>query len=226
MNPAAIGRSRGFFAGATYAGEQGGDLNVLTITLVDSVTSPMGGALQYLYLRGDEDREDLSLGLSAGRHGLWWGFTARYVHGRDKGQAEWEDVGTGDVGILFERPSDTRIGVVGYNLIGTSLEFIDRRVALGISQSGLRGWNLAADLVRNFDRDLSSGLDLHLGAEYRIPPTHWDLRFGQMWRGDNGKDYASVGFGWSYANVAVAYGLQKARQASEYLHVFTVDGSF
>lgn len=227
LNPAGLGRERGFFGGAAYANRSADAFDALSITLVDNITSPMGGAIQYLHLQGEVEREDVSLGLSAGQRGLWWGFTARYVHGRDRGSATWEDVFTGDIGLLFERPTGTRIAVVGYDLIDTSIAFLEKRVALGVGQTGLKGWDVGVDVVRNLERDVSSGVDLHLGAEYRPTGSPWALRLGQMWRGDTGKDYASVGFGWSRGGFSVAYGLQKARQrADEFLHVVGVEGSF
>lgn len=227
LNPAALGPERGFFSGFTYTTRQNSPLDALSITLVDNVTSPMGGAIQYLRLNGAEEREDFSLGLSAGRRGIWWGFTGRYVHGRNPGEAEWRDVLTGDLGLLFERPSGTRFAVVGYDLIGTSLTFLQRRVAIAVAQSGMKGWNIEVDLVRNLDLDLRDGVDGHIGAEYRSNAWPLALRAGQMWRGETGKDYASVGIGSAFYGVDVGYAVQKARQRSnEYLHVFSVAGSF
>jgi hypothetical protein len=226
LNPAALGPERGFFAGSSYATRRASAFDSLSITLVDNITSPMGGAIQYLRLHGDEEREDLSLGLSAGKRGLWWGFTGRYVHGKNPDQAQWRDVITGDLGLLFERPTGTRFVVVGYDVIGTSLDFLQRRVALGVSQS-IGKWALEADLVRNLERELSNGIDVHLGAEYRLPRSPWLFRLGQMWRGETGKDYASAGLGWSVPEISLAYAVQKARQRTdEYLHVISLDGSF
>ncbi|MHB8766027.1 MAG: hypothetical protein ACYDA8_17055 [Deferrisomatales bacterium] len=226
LNPAMLGPVRGFFAGTSYATRQAGAFDALAVTLIDNVTSPMGGALQYLRLQGAEEREDVSLSLAAGRKGLWWGFSARYVHGRQAGAAQWEDVFTGDVGLLFERPNGLRLAVVGTDLVDTSLDFLERRVALAASKSGPRGWTLAADLVRNLDRDVDRGVDLHLGAEY-TPAGPWALRLGQLWRGDTGKDYASAGLGWSRGTLRLGYAAQKARQRSgELLHVVSAEASF
>jgi len=227
INPAALGTVRGFFAGASYATRQEGGLDAFSITMVDNVTSPMGGALQYLRLQGGEEREDVSLSLAAGKRGLWWGFTARFVHGRQDQRAQWEDVFTGDLGVLVERPGGLRIAAVGQDLLDTSLDFLERRISLGVSQSGLWGWIVAGDVVRNLDREFSQGVDLHLGAEYALGATPWRLRLGQLWRSDTGKDYASAGVGWGWQNVTVGYAIQKARQRSgEFLHAFSAEGSF
>ncbi len=226
-NPAAIGRERGFFGAGSYLTRKAGAFDAAVITVVDNITSPFGGALQYLRLQGEEEREDLSLGIAWGRRGQWWGGTLRYVHGRVRGEAEWHDVVTGDLGVLFERPGGWRIAVVGTNLAETSLDFLQKRLALGVAKTRWRGWNLEADLVRNWDRDISRGLDAHLGAETQRPGSPWVLRLGQMWRGDTGKDYASVGIGWERGLVRAGYALQKARQrAGEYLHVFSLEGRF
>ena len=48
-----------------------------------------------------------------------------------------------------------------------------------------------------------------------------------MWRGDNGKDYQSVGASYTAGPVNLGYALQLARQDSEdLLHLFSIDGSF
>jgi hypothetical protein len=225
LNPAALGPERGFFAGAAYATERSSSLDAISVTLVDNITSPMGGAIQYLRLHAREEREDLSLGLSLGKRGLWWGFTLRYVRGKNPGSTNWHDVFTGDLGVLFERPSGTRFVVVGYDLAQSSLDFLDRRIALGVAQSGLGRWSLEADFVRTLERDFSRGIDAHVGAEYQVPGWPCQLRLGQMWRGDTGKDYASAGFGWSFPEVTLSYAVQKARQRSdEYLHVISLQG--
>jgi hypothetical protein len=120
-----------------------------------------------------------------------------------------------------------RVAVVGHDLVHTTLDFLDRRIALAASKDGLWGWTVEADVVRDLDEDFSQGVDVQLGAEYAFGDTPWRLRFGQMWRGDTGKDYASAGFGWSWRNVTVGYAVQKTRQRSgEFLHAFSVDGTF
>ncbi len=226
LNPAAVAPERGFFAGASYATRREGAFDGGCLTLIDNVTSPIGGAIQYLRMQGDRtEREDMGLSFAVGRHGLWWGFTLRYVQGRERGDSQWEDVVTADVGFLFERPSGTRFSVVGTNLLETSLDILDRHIAVGVAQVDFHGWDLAADLVRNLREDISNGLDLHLGAEYRLPWDGWRARLGQMWRGETGKDYASVGFGWNGSFLRLGYAVQKARQRSdEFLHVFSLEG--
>jgi len=227
MNPAALGTVRGFFAGSSYATRRANTFDAFSFTLVDNVTSPLGGALQYLRLQGKEEREDMSLSLAAGKNGLWWGFTLRYVHGRQEDEAEWHDVFTGDVGVLFQRPGGVRIAVVGHDLAETSLDFLERRIAVAASMDALWGWAVEADVVRDLDEDFSSGVDLHLGAEYTVGQTPWRLRLGQFWRGDTGTDYASAGVGWSWRNVTAGYAVQKTRQSSgEFLHAFSIDGTF
>jgi len=227
MNPAALGAVRGFFAGTSYATRRADACDALSFTLVDNVTSPLGGALQYLRLQSREEREDMSLSLAGGKSGIWWGFTIRYVHGRQRNEAEWHDVFTGDLGLLFQRPGGLRIAVVGHDLMQTPLDFLDRRVALAVSKDALWGWAVEADVVRNLDQDFGNGLDFHVGAEYAVGGTPWKLRLGQFWRGDTAEDYASAGVGWSWENIALAYAVQKTRQeAGEFLHAFSIDGSF
>ena len=124
LNPAALSPRRGFFAEASYATRAESALDAAQFTIVDNITSPMGGAIQYLRLQGRTEREDVSLSLSAGEEGLWWGFTGRYVHARDKGTADWDDAVTFDVGFLFSRPHGIRIAAVGYDLLDTSSQFL------------------------------------------------------------------------------------------------------
>jgi len=160
--------------------------------------------------------------------GLSWGFTARYVQARDRSGGEWSDLITGDVGFLFGRPGGIRIAAVGYNVLDTSSAFLDRRIALGASKAWPQGWVLAADVVRNLDRDVSSGVDLHLGGELRQGGSPWGFRAGYLWRGDTGKDYGSAGVGWSLpGSLDLGLALQKARKgASDYVSVVSVEGSF
>ena len=229
INPAGLATHRGFFAGSSYATRRDAPYDAFSLTVVDNITSPMGGALQYQRTKDrEEEREEVGLGLAMGTPGLRWGFTVRYVHGRQGRDGDWHNVFNGDVGVLFERPGGTRLAVVGYDLLGTSLPFLERRISLGVAQVGAgNSWNLAADLVRNMDQDFADGLDLHLGAEYRPTGSPWAGRLGHMWRGDNGKDYQSLGGGYSTDRLELGYALQLPRQArSELLHLFTVDGSF
>lgn len=227
VNPAALGPARGFFGAATYATRRDEAFDGLALTLVDNVTSPMGGSLQYLRLRGAEQREDLSLSLAAGKRGLWWGFTMRYVQGRNPDGSEWKDEVNADLGFLFERPGNVRLAVVGSNLLDTDLKHLPRKIALGASRTGLGRWTVAADLVRNLEREMGEGLDLHLGAEYQAGKA-WALRLGQLWRGDTGRDYASAGVGWAQKDLLrVGYSLQRPRQEpSGLLHVLSLEGSF
>ncbi|HSH68627.1 MAG TPA: hypothetical protein VK997_01830 [Deferrisomatales bacterium] len=228
VNPAGLAAQRGFFSGASYATRRHSPYDAFSLTLVDNITSPMGGALQYRRTQGtSEEREEVSLGLAMGKPGLRWGFTARYVHGRADGEAQWHEVFNGDVGFLFERPGGTKLAAVGYDLLGTSLGYLERRVACGVAQTGVGNWNLAADLVRNLDRDFGKGLDLHLGAEYQAPTSPWAARLGHMWRGDNGVDYQSLGAGYTLGRFSLGYAVQAALQDSgQLLHLISIDGSF
>lgn len=228
VNPAGLAVQRGFFTGSQYATRRDSAYDAFSVTLVDNITSPMGGALQYQRTKcRTEEREEVSLALAMGKPGLRWGFSTRYVHGRDGGSAEWHNVFNGDVGILFERTGGTRLAVVGYDLLGTSLAFLERRVALGVAQSRVGDWSLAADLVRNLDKDFADGVDVHLGAEYQAARSPWAVRLGQMWRGDTGKDYPSLGFGYVAGTWSLGYAVQTARQdRSELLHLFSLDGSY
>jgi hypothetical protein len=228
VNPAGLAVQRGFFAGSSYATRRNSSYDAFSLTLVDNVTSPMGGALQYQRARTIvAEREEMGLGLAMGKPGLRWGFTLRYVRGRADREAKWHDVFDGDLGVLFERPGGTRLAVVGYDLLGPSRDFLERRVAIGVAQTGVGSWNVAADVVRNLDRDFADGLDLHLGAEYQRPGSPWAARLGHLWRGDNGKDYQALGAGYSTGGLTLGYALQWARQdRAEILHLFSVEGSF
>lgn len=227
INPAGVGRTRGFFSGASYSTRSKDPFDVISITLVDNVTSPLGGALQYVRMNGPEEREDVTLSLSSGNKGLWWGTSIRYVHARDRSEAVWNDVVTGDVGFLFERPGGARIAVVGYDLIDSSIDFFDKRIALGLSQPMGKKWTFAADVVRNLENDFNRGLDLHLGAEKQFSRAPLLLRFGQMWDGVSGKDFPSAGVGWMGKDFSLNYGVRKTRQeAGEFHHIISVEGAF
>jgi hypothetical protein len=227
MNPAALSLRRGFFGGVSYATTREGPRDAFQLTVVDNITSPMGGALQYLRLQGPDEREDVSLSLSAGDRSLWWGFTARYVHARARGNSEWSDTVTGDLGFLFQRTGGIRIGVVGYDLLDTSSPFLQRRLAIGASRTGLQGFTVAADVVRRLGNDFSRGVDLQLGAEYTPVGSRWSLRGGHMWRGDTGEDAASIGVGWAKGAHQAGYSVQRTRQEpGNLLHAFAAEASF
>ncbi len=226
INPAGLARTRGFFGGSSYLTRRHDAFDALSATLVDNISSPFGGAIQYVRFQGAQEREDLSLGLAAGRDGQWWGATLRYVHGRTRGADDWRDLLTGDLGALFERPSGLRFAVVGVNLFDTSNSFLERRISAGVAHADLWGWAVEGDLVRNLDEEFDRGLDAHLGAEYRLWGTVM-LRIGQMWQGDTGKDYQSAGFGWQGDRVELGYAVQRTRQRSnELLHAFSLAGVF
>lgn len=227
-NPAGLGPVRGFFAGVSYATQAEGGADAFQVTLVDNISSPMGGALQYVRLQGEVEREDIGLSLSAGGRGLWWGFTVRYVHARGEGEAEWSKLVSGDVGFLIERPGGLRFSAVGYDLLDTTSPFLERRIALGASKRWGTDWAVEVDAVRNLDLDFAQGIDLHVGAEYRPPNTRWSVRGGQFWDGASGRDFASLGIGCTITGgVELGYALRKTRQvANQYLNVFSVNGNF
>ncbi len=228
LNPAALGPPRGFYAGSSWATRSAGAFDAFTLTIVDNITSPLGGAFDFLRLQGEQVREEVSLSLAAGGRGLWWGFNGRYLHWRQRHESSWHDAGTLDVGFLCERPGGWRFAAVGFDLIESSYDVpLHRRVGFGVSKQGVYGWTLAADAVRNFDKDVSRGTDVHLGAERALFEGDWQVRFGQMWRGETGKDYASLGVGWTPGSWSLGYGVQKARQRSgEWLHAFSASGQF
>lgn len=148
------------------------------------------------------------------------------MHARDRDAAEWSKLFTGDVGFLIERPGGLRIAAVGYDLFDTTSEFLERRIALAASKTWEKEWTVAVDVVRNWDKDFSQGLDLHVGAEYRQPGSRWIFRGGEFWEGSSGKDYTSLGASWSLpGSFDLGYGVRGSRQnLSEYLHVLTVTG--
>jgi len=227
LNPAGVGRIRGFFAGTSYATRNKRPFDAFSITLVDNVTSPMGGAIQYLRINGPEEREDVMLSLSAGQKGLWWGAAVRYVHGRERNEAGWDDVVSGDVGFLFERPNGAKIAVVGYDLVDSSIDFFEKRIALGVSQPMGKDWILAVDAVRNLEHEFSRGVDLHVGAEKAFASSPFLIRVGQMWDGVSGKDFPSAGIGWWGNGFNFNYAIRKTRQkAGELTHLVTLGGSF
>jgi hypothetical protein len=61
LNPAGLSPRRGFFAQASYATREKEPVDAVLITLVDNITSPMGGALQYVRIHGEVEREDVGL---------------------------------------------------------------------------------------------------------------------------------------------------------------------
>lgn len=225
-NPAAIGPFRGFFVGASHLTMSKGPLDATQVTLVDNVSSHLGGALQYYRLNGDMDREDVGLTICAGQKGMFLGFTGRFVHGRDDEEDSWDNAFVGDIGILLERDGGLRIAVVGHDLFASTIDYLQSRVALGVSKEDYNDFTLSFDLVRNLDENFDKGQDYHLGLEYRPGNSSLGFAVGQMWEGSTSRDRASVGVFLSDKNYRLGYAVQKTRQEdNEYLHSVSIMGS-
>lgn len=225
MNPAAIAGIRGFYGGATYLTRDEETLDALRVTVVDNSSSPVAGALMYSRMVAGRELEDIGLVLAAGANNQWWGATTRYVHGRDSSSDEWDGAFVGDIGVLVQREW-LRIAVVGHDLFASTLDFLETRLALGLS-TDFYGFTLAGDYVRHLDTDLDHGQDTHVGVEYTPKGSKWSLRAGQVWEGATDEDAFTWGIGWTYKTLELGYGWMKTRQEpGPTVHVFSVRGSF
>jgi len=227
MNPAAISPIRGFYGGATYLTQNEDILDALRVTVVDNESSPIAGALQYnRMVAHHQESEDVGLTLATGAKGQWWGATVRYVHARDNPDDDWDGAFVGDAGILLKRPGNLRIALVGHDLFASTVDFLETRLALGIS-AAWDAFTLSADVVRHIERSMDDGQDLMVGIEFAPKSSKWSLRMGQVWEGESADDAFSAGFGWSLDTLEVGYAWRKSRQdPGPTTHVFTIRGAF
>lgn len=210
VNPAALCPIKGFFGGVSYEGQDrsGDGFDALQVTLVDNQTSAFAGAIQYSRRVADTQLEDVSISLAGGTKNFF-GASLRYIHGRESSSDKWESALTGDIGILAERPGGLRIAVTGQDLFASQLDFLEPRAALGLSYNLSSVWMISGDFVRNLERDVDKGQDLHLGLEWSPRGSGFAFRAGYRYEGFDGDRFYSAGIGWTNAEGLVfGYALQ------------------
>jgi hypothetical protein len=226
-NPAGLALERGFFGGATYLNRSKDKLETFSLTVVDNSTAAIAGALQYFRTATDTEMENIGLSLAAGSANQYWGLTGRYVRGKNTKDAEMAGAFVGDVGILFLRDNDLRIGIAARDLFATTFDVLEPRVALGVSYSAKNGVMLTTDFVRNFDQEFSEGHSFGLGLEWVPRQTYFALRGGQIWDAASGTDSYSLGLGWRREGMEAGYAFRQCRQTPGVtIHVFTIGGTF
>ncbi len=230
VNPAALCPIRGFFGGVSYEGQDrsGDGFDALQVTLVDNQTSAFAGAIQYSRRASADQIEDISVSLAGGKTNFF-GASLRYIHGRDASSASWESAVVGDIGILAERPGGLRFAVTGQDLFASKLDFLEPRAALGVSYNLSSVWMLSADFVRNLDRAIEDGQDLHIGLEWSPRGSGFAFRAGYMYEGLSEERFYSAGIGWTNADGLVfGYAFQVPeddRDREKIIHAFSVQAA-
>ena len=100
-NPAGLAVERGYFVGASYLNRDTNQFDAVTVTLVDNQTATIAGALQYTRLITKYETEEVGLSFAGGARSTFWGFTTRFVHGRESDDDDWDNAIVGDVGLLI-----------------------------------------------------------------------------------------------------------------------------
>lgn len=212
-NPAALVPQRGYWASATYLNRNDNQLDAVGVTVVDNSSSPIAGAFNYLRVVSEGENEEAALSLAAGAEGIYYGATGRFVHTRTNRNADWESTFLGDIGMLLLSDSGFALGLVGRDLLDSSYEVLERRVAAGISSHFENGLLISIDCVRFVDREVKKGATTHFGIEWRPDQTNWALRGGYMFDAMSNDEYYSTGLGWTNQRIEFAYAF---RQHTEY----------
>lgn len=226
-NPAALAPVRGFFGGASYLTRSVNQLDGIAVTLIDNISAPIAGAVNYLRVVTEGESEEVALSLATGVSDYYWGMSARFAHTRKTRTADWENTFVGDVGLLTIRDSGFTFGLAARDLFDTSYEGLRRRVAGGMSYSTEFGLLIAADYVRYFDYSVSEGSTVHAGIEWKPNQTPWSIRAGSLWDNITNENYLSMGLGWSNKSFEIDYAYRVNKDHGEDdTHVVTLSYPF
>lgn len=226
-NPAALAPIKGFYLGGSYVWRESPTLDGVNLTLVDNSTAPIAGALNYHRVVTKGETEEVGLSLAAGTGGYFWGVTGRFAHTRNDKKGDWKSAFVGDLGLLITRENGLMIGVAARDLLDSSYEAVERRVAGGLSMTFQNSIMVAADYVRYFDHSIENGSSQHFGVEWRPNQTPWALRGGYMRDGISETDFISMGLGWTNQKFDIDYGYMRGTENGEgNTHILTVSYPF
>jgi hypothetical protein len=226
-NPAGLAPVRTFLGGINYLSRDENQYNSFSATVIDNISSPYAGALQYLRILSQIESEEIGLSLASGSPGKYWGVSARFVHGRTNKDDDLDTAIVGDVGGLLMTDSGVRIGLVGRDLFGTTFAPLERRAALGVSMPFDVGAMFSVDLVRYLDHDYEDGNSIHMGTQYSLPQTPWTVRAGYIIDEFSKEESYSFGFGWDNKSLSLDYGFQQNLEIKEeMIHVVALSGPF
>lgn len=226
-NPAGLAPVRGFFGGASYLTRSVNQLDGISVTLIDNISAPIAGAVNYLRVVTEGESEEVALSLATGVSDFYWGLSARFAHTRKTRTDDWENTFVGDAGLLIIRDSGFTFGLAARDLFDASYEGLRRRVAGGISYTFEEGVMLAADYVRYFDFGISDGSTVHVGAEWKPNQTPWSIRAGMLKDNMTDETYFSCGLGWSNKSFEIDYAYRANKEHGEDdTHVVTLSYPF
>lgn len=211
INPAGISSTKRYGAGIGYLNTNPYTGSRLDLSVVDSVTSPVGAG--FGYYRESYNKSSLkiqqniyALALSIGEPGIFSaGITGRldqYTSGLS-GQAE-----TIGYGIIFSPGvSFLNLSIAGLNLTrvrGTREQLPPRIVDTGISMLLHDILTISFDTVKNLDVDADKSIDYHAGGEIVI--VHQvAFRGGYAWETAEGTKTYSAGIAWQAPRFTLAY---------------------
>lgn len=221
-NPAALVPEKGYFASATYLTRSENQLDAVAVTVVDNNTAPIAGAFNYLRVVTEGENEEAGLSLAAGSDGAYWGMTGRFAHTRSNRTADWESTFQGDVGLLLLSEEGFAFGLVGRDLLDSSYDALERRIACGVSTWFDFGLLVSADFVRYADRATRKGYTAHYGLEWKPGQTPWAIRGGYMNDAINREEFFSAGLGWTNQRIEFDYAYRRNFEVpGDALHTLT-----
>ncbi|MGB9735443.1 MAG: hypothetical protein ACP5JP_04390 [bacterium] len=211
INPAGISATKRYGAEVGYLNTNPYTGSRLDLSVVDSVTSPVGAGFGYYRESYNESslkiqKNVYALALSMGEPGIFSaGITGRldqFTHGLS-GQAE-----TLGYGIIFSPGVPfLNISLAGLNLTrikGNREQLSPRVIDTGISMLLHGIFTIAFDAVKNLDVDADKSMDYHAGGEIVIAH-QVAFRGGYAWEtAENTKTY-SAGIAWDAPRFTLAY---------------------
>ena len=178
LNPAGIALTQRYNIDVQYGYSPVDRLNRMSVSIVDSKTSPVAGALAYTHDRGNPAELDANLHrlyLGAGYklgQGISLGLLGRSVRGSFKEGGVERDVKlmTGDVGLSLGLGTGFGVGLALHNIVRTDEPLLTPMRAAGGLAFGSGGLVLAADFVRAVGEEARDNEPwaYHLGAEYAL----------------------------------------------------------
>ncbi len=226
-NPAALAPIKGFYGGATYLTRNENQLDGIAVTLIDNVSAPITGALNYERTVTDGESEEVALSLASGMNGYYWGVSGRFAHTRKTRLADWDNTFLGDAGLLIMRDSGFSFGLAARDFFDSNYQALKRRVAGGLSYSLDSGLLLSADYVRYFDLDEKRGATIHTGIEWKPNQTPWSFRVGGLFDRITRETYFSLGAGWSNQAFEIDYAYRANRDhGADDIHILTLSYPF
>lgn len=211
INPAGISATKRYGVEIGYLNTNPYTGSRVDLSVVDSVTSPVGAGFAYYRDSYNESalsirRNIYALALSMGEPGIFSaGITGRLDQFTQGLGGQSETLGYGIIfspGVPF-----INVSVAGLNLTrikGTGEQLAPRLIDTGISMLLHGVFTIAFDAVKNLDVDTTHNIDYHAGGEI-VVINQIAFRGGYAWeQAENTKTY-SAGIAWKAPRFTLAY---------------------